>query len=153
MFLFFDQYIPETDAALFYGEEVFRLSLRHEHIRRDVRNKTVDGRTYRLADRFEQLSDRLVRLRNVMSCIVKADIRGESIFGRFNGEPMEWQIARDNAFLDNMRRKLEARRKDLKNLQEDTGIVLGSRAYSDGNWWKPHHVDEEEGRKILEEIE
>ena len=152
MFLFFDQYIPETDAALFYGEEVFRLSLRHEHIRRDVRNKTVDGRTHRLADRFAQLADRLVRLRNFMSCIAEADVKARSVFGRLDGNSMEF-AARDNAFLDNMRRKLEARRKDLQNLQEDTGIVLGSRAYSDGNWWKPHHVDEEEGRKILEEIE
>ena len=113
MFLFFDKDIPQSDAALFYGEEVFRASLRYERIKRDIENGTVDDKTYRLVGRFEQLAREILRRRNLMVTIAKAALKKDH-FSRYhcnnrsNGKlPRELKdkIERETAFIDRMNEK------------------------------------------------
>lgn len=154
IFLFFDKEIPETDAALFYGEEVFRASLRYERVKHDIENGMINDKTYRLVGRFEQLAREILRRRNLMVTIAKAALKKDH-FSRYhcnnrsNGKlprELEDKIERETAFIDRMRARLTHMRNELNILQE--------RLYRDSNWWKPANlIDEEEEKKILEEIE
>lgn len=155
MFLFFDKEIPETDAALFYGEEVFRAFLRYERIKRDIENKTIDNKTRLLISRFFRLARETGFRCNIMTCIAKAGLKKdffksyglkERLDGKLPGELRD-KIKRETDLIYRMRRRLEAMRNDLNALLERVGW------YWNTNWWKVNFVGKKEGKKILEEIE
>lgn len=161
MFLFFDEEIPESDAALFYGEEVFRSFLRYEYIKRTVENKTIDAKTHLPVGRFYRLSDKLFSLRNFMVTVAEAGLKKDffrscGFVDRFDNKlPREFRekIKKETDFIDRMVKKLRNMRDDLNALSENPDIALWT-IYRDYNWWSfKLKIGEEEGKKILEEIE
>ena len=155
MFLFFDKELPASDAALFYGEEVFRASLRYERVKHDIENKTVDNKTHLLIPRFFRLARETGSRCNIMTYIAETSLKKdffksyglkERLDGKLPGELRD-KIKRETDFIYCMRRRLEAMRNDLNALLERVGW------YWDTNWWKVNFVGEKEGKKILEEIE
>ncbi len=161
MFLFFDEEIPESDAALFYGEEVFRSFLRYESIKRAVENKTIDAKTHLPVGRFYRLSDKLFSLRNFMVTVAEAGLKKDFfrscdfVHRSDNKLPRELRekIKKETDFIDRVVKKLRNMRDDLNALSENPDIALWT-IYRDCNWWKfKLKIGEEEGKKILEEIE
>lgn len=155
MFLFFDKDIPQSDAALFYGEEVFRASLRYERVKRDIENGTIDNKTHLLIPRFFRLARETGFRCNIMTCIAETSLKKdffksygleERLDGKLPGELRD-KIKRETDLIYRMQRRLEAMRNDLNALLERVGW------YWDTNWWKVNFVGEKEGKKILEEIE
>ncbi len=159
MFLFFDKEIPETDAALFYGEEVFRAFLRYERIKRDIENKTIDNKTYRLVGRFNRLAEEICCRRDLMVSIAEAALKKAHFKSLPSGNcsakklpnELKGKIEKEIAFIDRMKERSTDMRNKLHTLWEP---VASEQTYGDHNWWKPANlIGEKDGRKLLEEIE